>query len=76
VLHITPLERSALQMLANGKAATEIAGGLGLSERELEVHLTMLFARMGAATRTEAVDAAMRRGLLVDDAVTSGVSPE
>jgi DNA-binding CsgD family transcriptional regulator len=67
VLQITPLERSALQMLANGKASDEIAAGLGLSEHELDLHLTMLFARMGAADRTEAVDATIRRGLLVAD---------
>jgi DNA-binding CsgD family transcriptional regulator len=54
-------------MLAKGKAPDEIAGGLGLSEHELELHLNMLFARMGAAGRNEAVDAANRRGLLVID---------
>ena len=64
MLRITPLERSALQMLASGKAADEIAGGLGLTTHELDQHLKMLFARMGAVGRTEAVDAALRRGLL------------
>jgi DNA-binding CsgD family transcriptional regulator len=68
VLRITPLERSALQMLASGKAEYEIAGGLGLTEHELDGHLTTLFERMGAAGRTEAVDAAIRRGLLFSDA--------
>jgi DNA-binding CsgD family transcriptional regulator len=68
VLHITPLERSALQMLASGKAAAEIAGGLGLTQHELDLHLTTLFERMGAAGRSEAVNAAIRRGLLFSDA--------
>jgi hypothetical protein len=31
---------------------------------ELEAHVTTLFARMGAASRTEAVSAAFRRGLM------------
>lgn len=64
MLQITPSERAALQLLANGNAATEIAGRLGISECEVEAHLTALFARMGAASRAEAIAAAFRRGLL------------
>jgi DNA-binding NarL/FixJ family response regulator len=64
VLHITPAERTALQLLADGKATEDIAWGLGLSERTVELQLTTLFERMGAASRTEAVAAAWRRGLL------------
>jgi DNA-binding CsgD family transcriptional regulator len=67
ILQITPWERAALQLLANGKATHEMAGRLGLSECEVEAHLTTLFARMGAATRTEAIAAAQRRGLLTSD---------
>ena len=64
MLRITPRERSALQMLAEGKATGELARNLALSEREVEAQLTSLFARMGATTRNEAVAAAFRRGLL------------
>ena len=64
MLQITPRERAALQLLADGKAFNEIAGSLAVGEWELEAHLTALFARMGAASRTEAVSAAVRRGLL------------
>jgi DNA-binding NarL/FixJ family response regulator len=67
ILQITPWERTALQLLANGKATHEMAGRLGLSECEVESHLTTLFARMGAASRTEAIAAAVRRGLLTPD---------
>jgi hypothetical protein len=49
-LHITPLERAALQLLAEAKAKAD---------------LTNLFARMGVATATDAVAAAVRRGLIV-----------
>ena len=66
-MYITPVERAALQLLATGKAGREIAGRLGTSEPELETHLRGLFARMGVATRTEAVAAALRRGLLTTD---------
>ena len=64
MLHITPHERAALQLLANGAGTHGIADQLGVSEPELEAHLSRLFARMGAATHTEAVAAAWRRGLL------------
>jgi DNA-binding NarL/FixJ family response regulator len=64
VLHITPLERTVLECLANGAALREIAGRLGLDEREVELNLTTLFVRMGVRTRAEAVAAAVRRGLL------------
>jgi DNA-binding NarL/FixJ family response regulator len=64
VLHITPADRDALQLLANGTAAIEIANDLGLAESEIESHLTRLFARMGAAGPAEAVAIALKRGLL------------
>ena len=64
VLHITPWERSVLEQLASGAATPEIAGRLGIDEREVESNLTMLFARMGVRTRAEAIAAAARRGLL------------
>jgi two-component system, NarL family, nitrate/nitrite response regulator NarL len=67
VLQITPHEREALQLLANGAGAPGIADRLGVSEHEVEAHLVRLFARMGAATRTEAVAVASRRGLLIVD---------
>ena len=63
-LQITPWERTALELLANGKRADEIAGRLGISAGKVEAHLTTLFARMGAASQTEAIAAAFRRGLL------------
>ena len=64
MLHITPRERAALKLLADGRTTTEIASGLGVSEPAVEEQLTTLFARMGAASRTEAIAAALRRGLL------------
>jgi DNA-binding NarL/FixJ family response regulator len=64
VLQITPSDRDALQLLANGTAATEIANDLGLPQSEIESHLTKLFVRMGAAGPAEAVAIALKRGLL------------
>lgn len=69
MLQITPWERLALLLLANGMSASELAGRFGVSEPEVAARLTTLFARMGARTRTEAITAAFRRGLLIPDDV-------
>jgi len=64
VLHITPEERAALQLLADGTTADGMAAHLGTNEIEAEAYLTTLFVKMGAACRAEALAAALRRGLL------------
>jgi DNA-binding CsgD family transcriptional regulator len=65
LLQITPRERSALQLLAQGGSPGEIADCLGTSPCELETHLAALFVRMGVRNQAEAVEAASRRGLLI-----------
>jgi len=70
VLHITPSDRVALQLLASGTATIEIAGNLGLPESEIESHLNSLFARVGAASRAEAIAIASKRGLLTTPELT------
>jgi DNA-binding NarL/FixJ family response regulator len=78
VLHITPVERALLQLLANGTATREIAVRFCVAEREVDEQLTTLCARMGASSRAEAVAAAFRRGLVgrvdLSDATTSKAS--
>ena len=64
VLQITPAERSALEVLANGNATQDIAGCLGTTEAGLQERLALLFARLGVASGNEAVTVAKRRGLL------------
>jgi len=64
VLHITPWERDVLQMLADGKAAAELAACLGVCQAEVESGLARLFAVLGAATTNEAIAVALKRGLL------------
>jgi DNA-binding NarL/FixJ family response regulator len=66
VLHITPWERSALQLLADGAATTVLARHFGTSERDLETRLKKLYERMGVVGRADAVAAAVRRGLLTE----------
>ena len=64
MLQITPWERSVLEMLATGTTTIGMATRLGVSEPEIELRLSSLFARMGASNTTEAVIVASRRGLL------------
>jgi hypothetical protein len=45
--------------------ASNARGLVGLSHPEAEQQLTTLFSKMGARTGSEAIAAAMRRGLLV-----------
>ena len=63
-LHITPAERAALEFLATGRAAGEVARLLDATEAELETRLASLFSRLGVTSRAEAVSAACRRGLI------------
>jgi DNA-binding NarL/FixJ family response regulator len=67
VLHITPWERNALELLAEGKGEREIAMHLRVAESDIAFQLTKLFAALGAASRTEAIAIGMKRGLLTRD---------
>jgi len=64
VLQITPWERSALQSLSEGQSAAELALTLDRPESEIRQRLTALFSRMSAASETDAVALACRRGLI------------
>ena len=50
---ITPRERQALQLLADGDTPRQVSIGLAISAAETEALLERLFAAMGAATRDE-----------------------
>ena len=76
MLQITPSERAALQMLADGQATRDIADRLRVSEHELDGRLAKLFARMGAADRAGAVADAVRRGLAVMPATLPLTAPQ
>src|SRR5262245_58061658 len=69
VLFITPWEREALQLLADGATANELRRLGGLSGSVIDARLQQLFASLGAATPTEAIAAARKRGLLRPDPV-------
>ena len=65
MLRITPWERSALELLATGTDTNDMAARFGLTEREIQQRLSVLYERMGAASPADAIAAALRRGLLV-----------
>jgi DNA-binding CsgD family transcriptional regulator len=67
LLQITPVERAALQLLAEGKNHVEIAARLETSTGELEATLSVLFSRMGVRTPADAISAGLKRGLLTVD---------
>lgn len=62
---LTPREREVLRLLAEGKTNKAIAGALGVSARTVNFHLDNLYAKLGVASRTEAVVFALRQGWLL-----------
>jgi DNA-binding NarL/FixJ family response regulator len=61
---VTAREREVLRLLADGLTNKAIARTLGISEHTAKFHVGALIAKLGAHSRTEAVTAAARRGLL------------
>ena len=64
---LTAREREVLQLIADGRRNAEIADELVLSIKTVEFHISNLFAKMGARSRSEAVRAAYQDGLLRDE---------
>jgi DNA-binding NarL/FixJ family response regulator len=57
-------ELEVLRLVADGKANKQIAAELFLAVQTVKFHLTSLYRKLDARTRTEAVREAYRRGLL------------
>jgi NarL family two-component system response regulator YdfI len=62
---LTRREREVLQMLASGVSNKEIAARLNISDHTAKFHVASIFGKLGATTRTEAVTAGIRRGLVL-----------
>lgn len=62
---LTPREREILALLADGFGNKQIAARLGISTNTVKTHLELLFDKLDVSTRTEAVTAAARMGLLL-----------
>jgi DNA-binding NarL/FixJ family response regulator len=61
---LTPREVQVLQQLAKGLANKEIADVLKISEHTAKDHLKSILAKLCVADRTEAVTAAIHRGII------------
>jgi two-component system, NarL family, response regulator YdfI len=62
---LSPREAEVLALLAKGLANKIIAERLGISEHTVKFHVSAILAKLGAASRTEAVAKGLRDGLLV-----------
>ena len=62
---LTQREREILALLADGFGNKQIAARLGISTSTVKTHLELLFDKLDVSTRTEAVTAAARMGLLL-----------
>jgi ATP/maltotriose-dependent transcriptional regulator MalT len=62
---LTRREREILALLADGFGNKQVAARLGISTNTVKTHLEQLFDKLDVSTRTEAVTAAARMGLLL-----------
>lgn len=58
-------ELEVLNLIAEGQSNKLIAHALGISEHTVKTHVASIFVKLGAASRTEAVSQAIRRGLVM-----------
>lgn len=61
---LSPRENEVLGLLAQGLANKEIAWRLKISEHTVKFHITSIFNKLNASTRTEAVAIGIRQGLI------------
>jgi DNA-binding NarL/FixJ family response regulator len=61
---LTPREMEVLRLVANGLPNKTIAHQLDISEHTVKFHVGSILTKLDAASRTEAVTIATRRGLL------------
>ena len=61
---LTAREQEVLSHAADGLGNRAIGERLGISEHTVKFHLASIYGKLAASNRTEAVQAALRRGLL------------
>jgi NarL family two-component system response regulator YdfI len=62
---LTPRESEVLAMLAEGAGNKQIATRLRISEHTVKFHVSSILAKLGAASRTEAVARGFKEGLVI-----------
>jgi DNA-binding NarL/FixJ family response regulator len=61
---LTSREREVLEMLSRGLSNKMIARRLSISEHTVKFHVSSIYTKLGAASRTDAVSRGVRRGLI------------
>ena len=64
VARLSTRETEVLALVAQGLSNTEVAGRLFVTETTVKSHLAHVFAKLGVASRTAAVSAARRLGIV------------
>lgn len=68
---LTPREMEILKVAAIGKSNKEIGVALNISEATVKVHMTHIMEKLKVTGRTEALNIAIRRGLIHLDATSA-----
>jgi DNA-binding NarL/FixJ family response regulator len=63
-VQLTQREMAVLRLVAGGKSNREVGESLFISEGTVKIHLSHLFEKLGASSRTDAVVKAVGRGLI------------
>jgi len=61
---LTMREQEVLEMLSRGLSNKMIARRLSISEHTVKFHVSSIYTKLGAASRTDAVSRGVRRGLI------------
>ena len=65
-LDISPRQSDVLRLLVEAKSTKLISRELNISEATVKTHLAMIYRKLGASSRTQAVVAVARMGLRLD----------
>lgn len=61
---LSPRELEVLELIAGGLSNKEIGGRLGITEATVKWHVNIILGRLNVADRTEAIVAALQRGIM------------
>ena len=61
---LTPRETQVMRTLTTGKSNKEIGSALDISESTVKVHVTHILEKLNVTGRTEAINVALKRGLV------------
>jgi two-component system NarL family response regulator len=69
---LTPREVDVIRMVVRGKSNKEIGNVFNISESTVKVHMTHILEKLKVSGRTEAINVAVRRGLVrLEDSLAS-----